>query len=61
MLADALLKWFSGPTTWAEAMSEYHSRRNDFSVKTYERTCMVARDLRILTGPALKKRGLVKS
>ena len=60
MLADGLLKWFSGPTTWAEAMAEYHNRRNDFSVKTYERTCMVARDLRTLTGPALKKRGLVK-
>jgi len=60
MLAEGLLKWFSGSSVWTEAMTEYHGRRNDFSVKTYERTCMIARDLRRLTGPALKKRGLAK-
>lgn len=60
MLADALLKWYSGSSTWISAMTEYHKRRNDFSLKTYERTCMIARDLRMLTGPALKKRGLAK-
>jgi len=59
MLADALLKWFGG-TNWAEAMSEYHRRRNEFSIKAYERTCTVGRDLRILTVPALKKRGLTR-
>jgi len=58
MLADALLAWFSGTSSWAQAMSEYHRRRNEFSVKTYERTCKIARDLTLLTGPALKKRGL---
>lgn len=60
MLAEALLKWFSGSSTWINAMTEYHNRRNEFSLKTYERTCMIARDLRMLTGPALKKRGLAK-
>ena len=58
MLADALLAWFSGTSSWDRAMSEYHRRRNEFSVKTYERTCKIARDLTLLTGPALKKRGL---
>lgn len=59
MLADALVTWLSGDAPWTDAMREYHQRRNEFSVKTYERTCTVARDLRLLTGPALKKRGLV--
>lgn len=58
MLTESLLAWLTGSATWETAMSEYHRRRNEFSVKTYERTCMIARDLRILTGPALKKRGL---
>lgn len=58
MLADGLISWLSGDSSWDEAMAEYHRRRNEFSVKTYERTCMIARDLRLLTGPALKKRGL---
>ncbi len=60
MLAEALIKWLSESLSWTEAMAEYHQRRNAFSVKTYERTCSVARDLRKLTVPALKKRGLIK-
>ena len=60
MLADALHAWLSGSVPREQAMAEYHRRRNEFSVKTYERTCLIARDLRTLTTPALKKRGLVK-
>jgi len=60
MLSDALLSWFSGSSDWEQAMSQYHDRRNEFSVKTYERTCTIARDLRSLTVPALKKRGLLR-
>ncbi|MBI4417247.1 MAG: FAD-dependent monooxygenase [Ignavibacteriales bacterium] len=59
LLADALIAWLSGTSPWETAMADYHRRRNEFSIKTYERTCSFARDLRLLTIPALKKRGLV--
>ncbi len=58
MLADNLNAWFSGRASWQGAMQEYHRKRNEFSVKTYERTCTFARDLRPMTKAALQKRGL---
>lgn len=58
ILADALDSYLSSRESWDDALSGYHKRRNEFSVKTYERTCQFARDLRQLTQPALKKRGL---
>ena len=59
LLADALDRWLSGKTSWEESMTEFNRRRHEFSDKTFERTCMFARDLRPMTKAALKKRGYV--
>jgi len=39
-------------------MREYHQKRNDFSLKTYHRTCTDAADLTPMTREALQRRGL---
>jgi 2-polyprenyl-6-methoxyphenol hydroxylase-like FAD-dependent oxidoreductase len=58
MLADALHEYFQNKKTWEEAMSAYHSLRNKSSKKNFERTRMVAKDIRVMTRAALKTRGI---
>jgi len=59
-LADSLHEYFENKKTWQDAMSEYHSNRNKTSLKNFERTRVVARDLRVMTDAALKSRGIPK-
>jgi 2-polyprenyl-6-methoxyphenol hydroxylase-like FAD-dependent oxidoreductase len=58
-LADALHAYLGGETGWEAAMQGYHTRRNEFSEKTYRRTCTFGRNLRPMTRKALERRGLV--
>jgi flavin-dependent dehydrogenase len=58
-LADAMTDWLEGRSGWEESMGTYHKRRNEFSSKTFERTCKAAPDFRPMTHAALKRRGLV--
>ncbi len=58
LLADALHAWLADELPWAEAMTGYHRARNDFTQKTYLRTCTFSRDLRPMTRAALRRRGL---
>ena len=58
MLADELHDFFSNKKTWGEAMSSYHSQRNRTTKKNFERTRVVARDLRVMSAAALKSRGI---
>lgn len=48
LLADYLHIWLSGETEWEQAMKQYHTARNEFSLETYQHTCMFSRDLRLL-------------
>jgi 2-polyprenyl-6-methoxyphenol hydroxylase-like FAD-dependent oxidoreductase len=57
-LAEYLDEYFSGLKTWENAMNAYHLKRNEFSLKTYQRTCRLSVDLRPMTNAALAKRGL---
>ena len=50
--------YFSGRQDWKTAMHAYHLDRNEFSLKTYQRTCKFSVDLRPMTSAALKRRGL---
>ena len=59
LLARSLNAYLAGPSDWTTAMQAYHQARNDFSRKTYERTCRYAQDLRPMTREALARRGLV--
>lgn len=45
-LAAALLSWFAGETDEAQALDDYHARRNENGLKTYHTTVTLARDLR---------------
>jgi flavin-dependent dehydrogenase len=58
MLADSLDNYFSGKNDWASAMASYHKARNEFSLKTFQRTCKFSVDFRPMTNEALKRRGL---
>jgi 2-polyprenyl-6-methoxyphenol hydroxylase-like FAD-dependent oxidoreductase len=58
ILADSLHRWLAEQTSWEQAMSEYHTARNTWSHKTFERTRMYASDFRPMTHAALKRRGL---
>jgi flavin-dependent dehydrogenase len=58
LLADSLDDFLSGKKDWKTAMSAYHSARNEFSLKTFQRTCKFSVDFRPMTNEALKKRGL---
>lgn len=60
-LAESLDEYFSGLKSWESAMNAYHLKRNDFSLKTYKRTCEISSDLRPMTHAALAKRGLLKN
>ena len=58
MLAEALHTFLSGGAPWDTAMAGYHSSRNNWSRKTYQRTSTYARDLRPMTKAALLQRGI---
>jgi 2-polyprenyl-6-methoxyphenol hydroxylase-like FAD-dependent oxidoreductase len=58
LLADSLDNYFSGKNDWEDAMAAYHSARNEFSLKTFQRTCKYSVDFRPMTNEALKRRGL---
>lgn len=58
-LAECLDEYFSGSKNWESAMNTYHLKRNEFSLKTYRRTCKLSVDLRPMTNAALSKRGLL--
>jgi len=60
MLADTLHEYFENKKTWDEAMSSYHSQRNRSSKKNFERTRVVARDIRVMSQAALKTRGMIE-
>jgi len=59
LLADSLDNYFSGKNDWVSAMAAYHKARNEFSLKTFQRTCKFSLDFRPMTNEALKRRGLV--
>jgi flavin-dependent dehydrogenase len=59
LLADSLDNYFSGKNDWVSAMAAYHKARNEFSLKTFQRTCKFSVDFRPMTNEALKLRGLV--
>ncbi|MEX1071198.1 MAG: FAD-dependent monooxygenase [Anaerolineales bacterium] len=59
-LARELDDFLSGKKDWHSAMQSYHQDRNQFSLKTFERTSKFSRDLRPMTREALKSRGLLK-
>jgi 2-polyprenyl-6-methoxyphenol hydroxylase-like FAD-dependent oxidoreductase len=58
MLADQLEAFLAGRKDWETAMENYHHSRNEFSLKTFNRTCTNSRDLRPMTRAALASRGL---
>lgn len=58
MLSESLDAFLSGRASWESAMSQFHQRRNAFSLKAYQRTTANAPDLRPMTKAALARRGL---
>lgn len=58
-LARHLGDYLAGMKDWSTAMHAYHLQRNEFSRKTYLRTCKYGADLRPMTRAALERRGLV--
>ncbi len=58
ILARRLSQYLSGEDDWGTAMREYHRERNEFSQKTYHRTCLYGKDLQPMTREALQRRGL---
>ena len=48
LLADSLHIWLSDEMEWEQAMKQYHAARNEFSLETYQQTCMYSRDLSLL-------------
>jgi len=57
-LARQLADYLTAKTDWETAMKAYHRDRNEFSLKTYQRTCTYGVDLRPMTRAALERRGL---
>lgn len=58
LLARRLGQYLAGECDWETAMREYHRERNEFSQKTYHRTCHYGLDLQPMTREALQRRGL---
>jgi 2-polyprenyl-6-methoxyphenol hydroxylase-like FAD-dependent oxidoreductase len=58
LLALRLGQYLGGESDWETAMRAYHRERNEFSLKTYRRTCHYAMDLQPMTREALQRRGL---
>ena len=48
LLADALHIWLSDEMDWEQAMKQYHTSRNEFSIGTFQETCTYGRDLSAL-------------
>ena len=59
ILARRLQEYLGEKVDWMTAMRAYHLERNEFSYKTYQRTCAYAADLRPMTREALLRRGLI--
>jgi flavin-dependent dehydrogenase len=59
LLARQLDRFLSGEEDWEAAMQGYHHAKNEFSQRTYQRTCTFSRDLRPMTHKALQRRGLL--
>jgi 2-polyprenyl-6-methoxyphenol hydroxylase-like FAD-dependent oxidoreductase len=57
-LARQLDEFLQGRLEWSKAMQAYHQARNEFSRRSYDRTCRYAVDLRPMTQEALARRGL---
>jgi 2-polyprenyl-6-methoxyphenol hydroxylase-like FAD-dependent oxidoreductase len=57
-LSDKLNEFLAGKEEWESAMHNYHQKRNEFSLKTFNRTCTYSRDLRPMTRAALETRGI---
>ena len=58
MLVEALHEFLEEQKDWKDAMSAYHALRNSSSKKNFESTRKFARDIRLMSHGALKKRGL---
>ncbi|HLE91364.1 MAG TPA: NAD(P)/FAD-dependent oxidoreductase [Anaerolineales bacterium] len=58
-LAEQLHAYLSNALEWETALKKYHELRNEFSEKTFVRTCTYGRDLTPMTKQALVRRGLV--
>jgi len=58
LLAEQLGAFLRQQADWETTMAAYHQQRNDFSLKTYRRTCTFAADLTPMTRQALESRGL---
>ena len=58
LLAEQLGAFLRQQADWETTMAAYHQLRNDFSLKTYRRTCTFAADLTPMTKAALASRGL---
>lgn len=58
LLARHLGEYLAHKADWETAMRAYHRGRNEFSEKTYRRTCQYSVDLRPMTRQALQRRGL---
>jgi 2-polyprenyl-6-methoxyphenol hydroxylase-like FAD-dependent oxidoreductase len=58
LLASELDNYLAGRADWDEALRAFHAARNEFSLKTFRRTCTYSRDLRPMTKAALQRRGL---
>ncbi|MEK6220894.1 MAG: FAD-dependent monooxygenase, partial [Chloroflexota bacterium] len=59
LLAGNLNEYLAGEKDWESAMQAYHNERNEYSKKTYLRTCKNSRDLRPMVNISLQKRGLI--
>ena len=59
VLARCLGEYLAEKVDWLTAMQAYHRQRNEFSLKTYRRTCTFGADLRPMTHEALQRRGLI--
>ncbi|MEW6405052.1 MAG: NAD(P)/FAD-dependent oxidoreductase [Chloroflexota bacterium] len=57
-LADSLCRWLKEDVSWEAAMDGYHNQARKWSEKSYRRTSTFAADLRLMTGAALRRRGL---
>ena len=58
LLTQHLGDYLANRADWNTAMQAYHHERNEFSLKTYRRTCQYSADLRPMTRAALERRGL---
>jgi flavin-dependent dehydrogenase len=48
LLADSLHAWLTDEMGWEQAMKQYHAARNEFSLETFQQTCMYSRDLSLM-------------